>query len=98
MKSLMERSVSVSLAQRAYQLITVLQNEQSYLQIFPMIQCGSLGRTTHLDKLGISPFKTFPWLSLTQIPPPPALRETWLSLLLSQFWVPTFCTEMHQLF
>lgn len=95
MKSLMERCMSVSLAQRACQFITILQNEQSRLQMFLMFQRGSLSRKRHLDKLSITPFKTFAWLSSTQILPPPALRETWLFCpYFIIVLVPTSCTKM----
>lgn len=68
MKSLMGRSVSVSQAHIAYQFNTILQNEQSHVQMFPIVQCGSFGRSEYLYVLGFGSSKTRILLSLTQIP------------------------------
>lgn len=68
MKSLMGRSGCVSQAHIACQFNTILQNEQSHIQMFPIVQWGSFGRTEYLYILGFGSSKTCILLSLTQIP------------------------------
>lgn len=64
----MGRSVSVSQAHIADQFNTISQSEQSHVQMFPIVQCGSFGRTEYLYILGFGSSKTRILLSLTQTP------------------------------